>query len=108
MTDVDAQTDLTEKLEGSIVPEGVVIEDLVPEAVARPKSAFGDVLLDVKGLKTSFRLSTGTVRAVTGINFSVRRGEILGLVGESGCGKSVTSLSIMGLVAPPGKVEEGR
>ena len=108
MTDVDAQTDLTEKLEGSIVPEGVVIEDLVPEAAARPKSAFGDVLLDVKGLKTSFRLSTGTVRAVTGINFSVRRGEILGLVGESGCGKSVTSLSIMGLVAPPGKVEEGQ
>ena len=49
----------------------------------------------------------GAVRAVTGVDFQVRRGEILGLVGESGCGKSVTSLSIMRLVAPPGVVEAG-
>src|SRR6188768_2320500 len=108
MTDDDAQTDLTDKFDGSIVPAGSIIEELVPEATARPKDSFGDVLLDVKGLRTSFHLSSGTVRAVTGVNFSVRRGEILGLVGESGCGKSVTSLSIMGLVAPPGKVNEGQ
>ena len=67
----------------------------------------GEVLLDVKGLRTSFRLREGTVRAVTGVDFSVRRGEILGLVGESGCGKSVSSLSIMRLVAPPGVIEGG-
>jgi oligopeptide/dipeptide ABC transporter ATP-binding protein len=67
----------------------------------------GDVLLDVRGLRTSFFTREGVVRAVTGVDFDVRRGEILGLVGESGCGKSVTSLSIMGLVAPPGRVEEG-
>ncbi|MBA2275339.1 MAG: ABC transporter ATP-binding protein, partial [Chloroflexi bacterium] len=47
------------------------------------------------------------VRAVTGVDFSVRRGEIVGLVGESGCGKSVTSLSILGLINPPGRIESG-
>jgi oligopeptide/dipeptide ABC transporter ATP-binding protein len=111
MSDIDAPdaaTDLTETLGGEdIVPDHTVIEELIPEAAARSESAFGETLLDVRGLRTSFHLSTGTVRAVTGVNFSVRRGEILGLVGESGCGKSVSSLSIMGLVAPPGRVEEG-
>src|SRR3954453_12200036 len=82
-----------------------VIENVAPAAADTHK--IGDVLLDVRGLRTSFKLREGTVRAVTGVNFSVRRGEILGLVGESGCGKSVTSLSIMGLVAPPGVVESG-
>ena len=104
---LDSDTDLTEKLDGSIVPDHTIIEDLVPEAAARAQSSFGETLLDVRGLRTSFYLSSGQVKAVTGINFSVRRGEILGLVGESGCGKSVSSLSIMGLVAPPGKVDEG-
>ena len=47
------------------------------------------------------------VRAVTGIDFHVDRGEIMGLVGESGCGKSVTSLSILRLVAAPGRIEAG-
>src|SRR5215218_4041132 len=110
MTDqqLDAASDLTDKVAGSIVPDHTVIEDLVPEAASRSEGSFGETLLDVRGPKTSFYLSTGTVRAVTGINFSVRRGEILGLVGESGCGKSVSSLSIMGLVAPPGKVDEGQ
>src|SRR4051794_18348973 len=82
-----------------------VIEDVAP--VAAESHKIGEVLLDVRGLRTSFKLREGTVRAVTGVNFSVRRGEILGLVGESGCGKSVTSLSIMGLVAQPGVVEAG-
>jgi oligopeptide/dipeptide ABC transporter ATP-binding protein len=80
------------------------IEELAP---ASDEHQIGDVLLDVRGLRTSFRLREGTVRAVTGVDFHVRRGEILGLVGESGCGKSVTSLSIMGLVAQPGVVEAG-
>ena len=62
-------------------------------------------LLEVRGLKTHFRTDRGLFRAVDGIDFTVGRGQTVGLVGESGCGKSVTSLSIMGLVAsPPGTV----
>jgi oligopeptide/dipeptide ABC transporter ATP-binding protein len=64
-------------------------------------------LLEVRGLRTSFDTRHGAVRAVTGVDFHVDRGEILGLVGESGCGKSVTSLSILRLVAKPGIVEAG-
>jgi oligopeptide/dipeptide ABC transporter ATP-binding protein len=84
-----------------------IIEELAPVAEREAHISRGEVILDVRDLRTSFRLREGTVKAVTGVNFSVRRGEILGLVGESGCGKSVTSLSIMGLVAPPGRVESG-
>ncbi len=61
----------------------------------------------MRGLRTSFHTRDGIVRAVDGIDFHVDRGEIMGLVGESGCGKSVTSLSIMRLVAPPGTIEAG-
>ena len=64
-------------------------------------------LLEVKGLKTYFYTEDGVVRAVDGVNFEVYPGEVLGLVGESGCGKSVTSLSIMGLVSKPGRVDAG-
>ncbi|HET7686842.1 MAG TPA: ABC transporter ATP-binding protein [Candidatus Limnocylindria bacterium] len=67
----------------------------------------GGPLLEVEGLQTSFHTRDGVVRAVTGIDFHVNRGEILGLVGESGCGKSVTSLSVLRLIAPPGKIEAG-
>jgi peptide/nickel transport system ATP-binding protein len=67
----------------------------------------GDRLLDVRGLQTSFHTRDGVVRAVTGVDFHVDRGEVMGLVGESGCGKSVTSLSIMRLIVPPGRVEGG-
>src|SRR5207344_133050 len=62
-------------------------------------------LLEVRGLKTHFATDRGLFRAVDGISFNVPRGRTVGLVGESGCGKSVTSLSVMGLVASPGKVE---
>ena len=65
-------------------------------------------LLAVEGLRTQFATSGGTVRAVDGLSFAIERGEVLGLVGESGCGKSVTSLSIMRLVPPPGRVTAGR
>src|SRR5687767_14022183 len=64
-------------------------------------------LLEVKGLKTYFYTEDGVVRAVDGVNFEVFPGEVLGLVGESGCGKSVTSLSIMRLISKPGKVDAG-
>ncbi|MEP0806991.1 MAG: ABC transporter ATP-binding protein [Chloroflexota bacterium] len=65
-------------------------------------------LLEVKGLKTYFHTEDGIVRAVDGVDFEVYPGEVLGLVGESGCGKSVTSLSIMRLIAKPGRIEAGQ
>jgi oligopeptide/dipeptide ABC transporter ATP-binding protein len=67
-----------------------------------------DRLLDIQGLKTHFFTEDGVVKAVDGVNIHVNRGECLGVVGESGCGKSVTSLSIMRLIAPPGKIIEGK
>ena len=66
-----------------------------------------DLLLEVKNLKTYFFTEDGVVKAVDGVDFHVNSGEVLGLVGESGCGKSVTSLSIMRLISQPGKVLEG-
>ena len=66
-------------------------------------------LLRVKDLKTYFFTHEGTVKAVDGINLKVSKGETLGLVGESGCGKSVTALSIMRLIpSPPGKIVGGK
>jgi oligopeptide/dipeptide ABC transporter ATP-binding protein len=64
-------------------------------------------ILEVKGLKTYFYTESGVVKAVDGVDFAVKHGEVLGLVGESGCGKSVTSFSIMRLVGAPGKIVEG-
>jgi len=66
-------------------------------------------LLEVKDLKTYFFTHEGTVKAVDGINLKLNKGETLGLVGESGCGKSVTALSIMRLIpSPPGKIVGGK
>lgn len=64
-------------------------------------------LLDVRNLMTYFFTSAGLVKAVRGIEFTIERGETLALVGESGCGKSVTALSLLRLVQPPGRVVEG-
>ena len=65
-------------------------------------------LLDVKNLKTYFFTDEGTVRAVDGVDLYINKGETLGIVGESGCGKSVTALSIMKLIPqPPGRIVEG-
>jgi oligopeptide/dipeptide ABC transporter ATP-binding protein len=64
-------------------------------------------LLDVRNLKTYFYTEDGVVKAVDGVDFFVNSGEVMGLVGESGCGKSVTSLSIMRLIGQPGKIIEG-
>src|SRR5436853_749676 len=64
-------------------------------------------LLQVKNLATHFLTREGLVRAVDGVTFHLDRGELLGLVGESGCGKSITALSVMRLIAPPGKIVSG-
>ncbi len=64
-------------------------------------------LLDIKGLKTHFDTRDGVVRAVDAVDIHVDRGEVLGIVGESGCGKSVTALSVMGLIAHPGEIVAG-
>jgi oligopeptide/dipeptide ABC transporter ATP-binding protein len=64
-------------------------------------------MLEVRGLKTYFYTEAGVVKAVDGVDFYVNRGEVLGLVGESGCGKSVTSFSIMRLVGAPGRIVAG-
>jgi oligopeptide/dipeptide ABC transporter ATP-binding protein len=64
-------------------------------------------ILSVKNLKTFFYTREGVAKAVNGISFSLERGEILGVVGESGCGKSVTALSILRLVPRPGKIVSG-
>jgi len=67
-----------------------------------------DILLEVKNLKTYFYTDEGVAKAVDGMDFVIRRGETLGMIGESGCGKSVSALSIMQLVAsPPGRIVEG-
>ncbi len=69
----------------------------------------GDYLLDIRGLKTTFYTSDGVVPAVDGVSFGIKPGETVGVVGESGCGKSVTALSIMRLIPhPPGKIEAGQ
>ena len=68
-----------------------------------------DCVLEVNNLKTSFQTDSGEVTAVDGISFKLERGKTLGLVGESGCGKSVTSLSVMRLLPKPaGRISDGQ
>ena len=65
----------------------------------------GKTILEVRGLKTEFRTATETIQAVNGLDFTLSEGETLAIVGESGCGKSVTSLSILRLIQnPPGRL----
>ena len=73
-------------------------------AATAPGNGKHEYLLRVKGLQTFFYTEEGLVKAVDGVDFDVKAGEVLGIVGESGCGKSVTSLSIMRLIqTPPGR-----
>lgn len=67
----------------------------------------GETLLELRGLKTHFHTFGGLVKAVDGVSFDVRRGEVVGLVGESGGGKSVIGFSILRLIDPPGRIEAG-
>ena len=66
-------------------------------------------MLDIRGLKTHFTTDDGIVQAVDGVDISIGRGETVGVVGESGCGKTVTALSVLKLIAmPPGKIVAGQ
>lgn len=67
-----------------------------------------EMLLEIKGLKTYYHLAEGVVRAVDGVDLRLWRGHTLGVVGESGCGKSQTSMSVMRLIPSPGQIEEGQ
>ncbi|MFX0140372.1 MAG: ABC transporter ATP-binding protein [Candidatus Hodarchaeota archaeon] len=72
------------------------------------RSVGNNIVLDVQDLTTYFYTEEGIVKAVEAVSFKINEGEILGLVGETGCGKSVTALSILQLVRPPGKIEKGK
>ena len=73
-----------------------------------PKDNAEDIILEIKDLKTHFTLDTGIIRAVDGVNLTISRGKTLGLIGESGCGKSVTAHSILKLIpSPPGEIVDG-
>ncbi len=66
-----------------------------------------DLLLEVRDLHVSFYLTEGIVRAVSGVNLNLRPGKTLGVVGESGCGKSVTARAILNMVQRPGRIDQG-
>ena len=81
---------------------------LVAEVRPEPGSKPDETVLEIENLKTHFFTAGGVVRAVDGVSYAVRGGETLGVVGESGCGKSVTALSVLRLVAsPPGRIVDG-
>ncbi len=80
----------------------------VPPRRERKAATGVNALLEVRELRTSFRTDDGIVKAVDGVSFSVEKGKTLGIVGESGCGKSVTCLTIMGLNNPRNTVSDGR
>ncbi len=85
------------------IQEGIDID-----RTANSESLEGEkVILNVKNLTTYFYTEEGIVRAVEGVSFKILEGEVVGLVGETGCGKSVTALSILQLVRPPGKIMKG-
>ena len=90
---------------GEHPPENLLV---LPRSAARAELVPGQALLSVEGLRTHFFTNDGVVKAVDGISFTVQPGETLGIVGESGCGKSMTSLSIMRLLSKPGRTVAGR
>jgi oligopeptide/dipeptide ABC transporter ATP-binding protein len=82
--------------------------DPEPRAVGEPAAAPAQTILQIEDLQTHFFTAIGTVRAVDGVSYDLKSGETLGVVGESGCGKSVTALSILRLIAnPPGRIVGG-
>src|SRR5262249_10902131 len=91
-------------------PEDPPVSAPAPSAASAraPTAGGGDVLLEVRDLVTQFATDGGVVTAVDGVSFDVRRGEVVGIVGEAGCGKSVTNRSVRGLLPKPqGRVVRG-
>ena len=81
---------------------------LTVESGSQPEVSAPPAVLEIEDLKTYFFTPAGVVKAVDGVSYAVRGGETLGVVGESGCGKSVTALSVLRLVAnPPGRIVGG-
>ena len=77
-------------------------------SAAEPRPT-GEPLLEIRGLKTHFKTDDGMVRAVDGVDLFIDRGETLGVVGESGCGKTVTAMTVLKLIQmPPGTIVEGQ
>jgi peptide/nickel transport system ATP-binding protein len=79
-------------------------------ATAEPRGAIegsSDDVVQVRDLHVHFKTSLGTTRALNGVSFNIPRGKVLGVVGESGCGKSMTGLSILQLVPRPGRIVSG-
>jgi len=85
-------------------PVAQPVEDVKPA----PTSQSSEPLIEITDLKVQFPMDEGTVHAVDGVSFSIPAGKTLGVVGESGCGKSVTARAIMRIVRPPGKIVEGK
>src|SRR5689334_7158795 len=87
-----------------------MVQDI--QTMARPDAVAGgggtEKVLEIEDLKTHFFTRDGIVRAVDGVSYHVYKGETLGVVGESGCGKSVTALSVLRLIAKPGRIVQGR
>jgi len=77
------------------------------QAAVEPVSALNDNVLEIEDLQVCFHIEEGEIRAVDGVSFSVRRGSIMGIVGESGCGKSVTAFSVLRLIQKPGRISGG-
>jgi len=81
---------------------------MTPVRVAKRSEPVSEKLVEIRNLQTHYFTEDGVVKAVDGVDLYIKRGETLGVVGESGCGKSVTSLSIMRLIPnPPGKIVAG-
>lgn len=78
------------------------------EAAPEARAVADDVVLEVEDLRTYFYIEEGEIPAVDGVTFSVKRGSVMAIVGESGCGKTVTAYSILRLIQPPGKIVGGR
>ena len=89
------------------VQRAIEIVEAEAQTVQDFVSGGNHTILDVKNLTTYFHTEEGTVRAVEDVSFKLYEGEVLGLVGETGCGKSVTALSILRVIRPPGKIEKG-
>ncbi len=88
--------------------EAIMTEPALQKQEAVPRPEEENLLLEIRNLKTYFHTDEGVAKAVDGVNWSIPKGRTLGLVGESGCGKSVTALSVLRLIqSPPGRIESG-